>query len=220
MPTQDVVVLLDFDGTITMKDIGDLIIEGFGRDGWQKASEAYDRREISLRELWGLEVGHLRREDHDAMRRKAAEVAEIRPGFTEFVTYCRGNDVHIEVASSGIRFYIDAVLERAGVTDLLVAAPDAEYDERGHGLVTFQEGISDCGMTAMCKCERVWRQRRLGRQVVFVGDGASDFCAASQADFVLARDALARYCKREDQDFTSFEDFSEVQEFVKRLSGG
>lgn len=219
MSTKPVAVLIDFDGTITMKDIGDVIIEDFGRDGWQEASAAFDRREISLRELWAIEIAHLREEDHEAMRQRAVDVAKIRPGFQEFVAYCGSNDISVEVASSGIRFYIDAVLENAGVTDLPIAAPDAEYDERGHGLVTFRDGLSDCGMTAMCKCERVWRQRRLGRKVVFVGDGASDYCAALQADHVLARDSLARYCEREGRNFTSFGDFFEVQEFVKRLRG-
>ena len=72
-------VILDFDGTITLRDIGDLIIKGFGREGWRAADEAYSRGEISLRELWAVEVDHLRAEDHDAIRRKAIEIAKIRP---------------------------------------------------------------------------------------------------------------------------------------------
>ncbi len=212
-------MILDFDGTITLKDIGDLVIGNFGREGWRAADEAYDRGEISLRELWAVEVDHLRAEDHEAMRSAAVDVAEIRPGFNEFVDHCRSKKTPLEVASSGIRFYIDAVLENAGVPDLPVSAPDAEYDERGHGVVTFRDGLADCGMTAMCKCERVWRQRRLGRQVLFVGDGASDYCAALQADYVMARAALAGYCEREGKEFTPFDDFFEVREFVRRYSG-
>lgn len=222
MPSQpnQIAVLLDFDGTITTRDVGDLVIEGFGRDGWQAASAAYDRGEISLRELWAAEISYLRQDDHEAIRKMAAEVAEVRPGFTEFIDYCARNHVTLEVASSGIRFYIDAVLEKSGVETIPVAAPDIEYDSEGKGLVTFLDGISDCGMTAMCKCERVWRQRRLGKQVLFVGDGASDYCAALQADYVMARDALARYCQREGREFTVFEDFFEVSAFVERLTSG
>ena len=213
------VVLLDFDGTITLKDIGDMVIVDFGRDGWQAATEAYKRGELSLRELWSAEVSHLRAEDHEEIRMRAAEVAVIRPGFHELISYCRDNNIPVEVASSGIRFFIDAVLEAAGVVDLTVAAPDAEYDENGHGLVTFKDGLRDCGMTAMCKCERVWRQRREGREVLFVGDGASDYCAALQADHVMARASLAKYCERENRDYIPFEDFFEVQSLVSEFVG-
>ena len=216
----DIAVLIDFDGTITERDIGDLVIEGFASDGWQEASAAYDRREISLRELWAAEVNHLRQADHEKIRVMAADVAVVRLGLSEFIDYCRENSIYAEVASSGIRFYIDAVLEKAEVKGLEVAAPDIKYDEEGRGLVTFRPDIADCGMTAMCKCERIWRQRRLGRQVLFVGDGASDQCAALQADFVMARDSLVRYCHQEGVEFTPFEDFVDVKAFVERLRSG
>ena len=212
-------VILDFDGTITLKDIGDVIITNFGRKGWQVASEAYARGELSLRELWAVEIAHLREEDHEEMRRRAAEVAEIRPGFRELVSYCRNNGIPLEVASSGIRFYIDAVLEDADV-DLTVSAPDVAYDECGHGLVIFKDGLRDCGMTAMCKCERVWRHRREGRHVLFVGDGASDYCAALQADHVIARSSLARFCEQENQSFVPFDTFFEVQKVVAEIVSG
>lgn len=218
--TPEIAVLIDFDGTITERDVGDLVIEGFARDGWQEASAAYDRGEIALRELWAAEVSCLREEDHEKIRAMTADVAVVRKGFTELIDYCQENKIYVEVASSGLRLYIDAVLEKAGVTGLEVAAPDIDYDEDGKGLVTFKEGILDCGMTAMCKCERIWRQRRLGRQVLFVGDGASDQCAALQADYVIAREALAHYCEREGQEFISFEDFVDVKAFVERLQSG
>lgn len=177
---QPLSVIVDFDGTITLEDIGAIVIKTFGRDGWRAADEAWKRGEISLRELWAAEVNHLRAEDHEAIRKWAAEVAEIRPGFHELVNYCRQNDIPVEIASSGIRFYIDAVLEAAGIDDLPVSAPDVIYDNRGHGQMIFKDGLRDCGMTAMCKCERIWQQRREDRTILFVGDGASDYCAASR----------------------------------------
>ncbi len=218
--TQSLSVLIDFDGTITDRDIGDLMIRSFAAEGWQEASAAYDRGEISLRELWAAETSHLRQNDHEKIRAMAAEVAVVRQGFSEFIEYCREKGIHAEVASSGIRFYIDAVLEKAGVQGLVVAAPDIEYDQKGRGLITFAEDILDCGMTAMCKCERVWRQRRLGRTVVFIGDGASDTCAALQADYVMARDSLVAYCEQGGVEFTPFEDFVDVKAFVERLESG
>ncbi len=219
-PQSNIALVLDFDGTVTLANVGEIVINEFGRDGWQKASEAYHRGEISLRELWALELAHLRSGDHEAMRSRAMEVGEIRPGLVELVEFCGRNDISLEIASSGVRFYIEAILDKAGVAGLEVAVPDADYDDRGHGVMTFRHGLTDCGMTAMCKCERVWRQRRLGKTVVFVGDGATDFCVALQADHVLARDVLAGYCTQEGKNFTPFEDFFDVREFLARLGEG
>ena len=211
-------VLVDFDGTITMQDIGDVVIETFAREDWRPVSDSFARGEISLRELWAAEVSYLRAEDNDAMREYAREVARVRPGFHEFVAYCRENEIPLEVASSGIKFYIDAVLDKAGVKELPVASPSHAFDAQGRGLVTFENGLRDCGITAMCKCERVWQQRRLGRTVLFVGDGSSDYCAALQADHVIARHRLAEYCTRENVPFTPFEHFDEVRTVVERLT--
>lgn len=216
-PSSQLSVVLDFDGTITLRDIGDFIVGAFAVEGWQIADTAFKRGELSLRELWGVSVNHLRQTDHDEICRSAVQEAVIRLGFTELVEFCRSNNIPVEVASSGIRFYIDAILEKAGAGDVPVSAPDIEYNKQGHGLITFKDGLRDCGMTAMCKCERVWQQRRQGRTVLFVGDGASDYCAASQADYIMARSALARNCLKENQPFTPFEDFFDVQSFITKL---
>ncbi len=216
---QPLTVILDFDGTITLKDVGYFVTLNFARESISEASEAFERGEISIRELATVELNSLREKDHPAMRKAAVETAEIRRGFPEFVQFCRDNSIPVEVASSGMKFYIDALLGNLEASHLPVAAPVLAFDERGHGKVAFEEGIIDCGMTPMCKCERVWRQRRLGRTVLFVGDGSSDHCAAHQADYVMARDSLARYCERANLNFTPFEDFFEVQETVARLAG-
>jgi 2-hydroxy-3-keto-5-methylthiopentenyl-1-phosphate phosphatase len=210
-------VLVDFDGTITTEDIGDLVIETFAREDWRPVSNAFARGEISLRELWAAEISYLSATDTGAMLEYVREVAKVRPGFHDFVDFCGKNAIPLEVASSGMTFYINAVLDKAGVTGLPVAAPSLAFDAQGRGLVAFEDGLRDCGITAMCKCERVWQQRRLGRTVLFVGDGSSDYCAALQADHVVARRRLADYCTRENVPFTPFEHFDEVRAVVEGL---
>jgi len=203
-------LLLDFDGTVTERDIGDLVVNKFAIPDQRDAEGEYRRGEISLRELWAHEIGRLRSIDEPKMIEFARQEARIRPGLTELAGYCSNNNIPVEIASSGIRFYIDVVLEKAGLTGLPVASPDAAYDENGLGLLKFKDGLRDCANTAMCKCERVWARRRAGRRVVFVGDGASDYCAALQADHIVAREALARYCTRAGVPFSPFEDFHDV----------
>jgi 2-hydroxy-3-keto-5-methylthiopentenyl-1-phosphate phosphatase len=81
--------------------------------------------------------------------------------------------------------------------------------------MTIPEGLRDCGMTVMCKCDRVWHWRRKGYRVMFIGDGVSDECAVSQADIVLATSRLREVCESKGIDHTPFDTFDEVLEFVR-----
>ncbi len=77
------------------------------------------------------------------------------------------------------------------------------------------DGLRDCGMTAMCKCDRVWQLRRRGFRVMFVGDGVSDECVVSQADIVLATSNLREVCESKGIDHIPFETFHDVLDAVK-----
>ena len=62
------------------------------------------------------------------------------------------------------------------------------------------------------KDDSVRHQKRLGKRVVYVGDGAADYRAASLADLRLAIKSsnLARLCKRDDIPLTEVSNFAQV----------
>ena len=67
----------------------------------------------------------------------------------------------------------------------------------------------------MCgeECKRsVVDAMRDGREVVYVGDGYSDRCAARAADIRFARRTLAEHLDREGVGYTWFDDFTTVRE--------
>lgn len=208
-------VLVDFDGTITTRDIGDQVVINFAEPGWVEAMERYRTGELNVRELWAFEIGLLRKEREAEAVTHSTEIAEIREGFDEFIEYCDSNGFPVEVVSSGMNFYVDAILEAHGFGDLPRARPTVEYDEHGFGVMTMPGDLRDCGMTALCKCDRVWRLRRKGFRVMFVGDGESDQCVVSQADIVLATSNLRQACKSKGIAHTPFETFHEVLDAVK-----
>ncbi len=43
-----------------------------------------------------------------------------------------------------------------------------------------------------------------------IGDGRSDFCMSTRADFVIAKGALADYCSSRGQPHATFTDFHDV----------
>ena len=203
-------VLVDFDGTITTVDIGDQVVIKFAEPGWENALLKFKAGEINVRELWSYEISLLRKNRESEAVIYCVNSAEIRQGFREFVEYCYAQEIKIEVASSGMNFYVDSILEANGFAELPRARPIVQYDCRGRGVMVMPDSIRDCSMTALCKCDRIWRLRREGHRVIFIGDGVSDQCAVSQADIVIATGSLLDICIDKNIAHISFENFNEV----------
>jgi 2-hydroxy-3-keto-5-methylthiopentenyl-1-phosphate phosphatase len=195
--------------------MGDLVVEEFAEPGWESLMGLYRAGEINVREIWVREMKLLREDREAEAVARCLEVAEIREGFGELVDYCNSNGIPIEVASSGLNFYVDAILAANGLEDLPRVRPVTRYDSDRRGFMVMDEGVEDCGMTAMCKCARIWRFRRKGYRVMFIGDGVSDSCAVTQADIVLATGRLRATCTEKGIEHTPFESFHDVLEVVR-----
>jgi 2,3-diketo-5-methylthio-1-phosphopentane phosphatase len=189
-------VLLDFDGTISLEDVGDALLERFVPD--QEAVAEMDRRYDE-----GLVGSHaLMRWDMDVLPRdadllvEAARAIPLDPTVVDLVEAVEAIGGAVEVVSDGLGFHIEPMLATLGLGRLPVAT-NVAVPGRGGEAVAFPFGHPACHVCGTCKRERVRRHRDAGRAVVFVGDGASDRYAAHHADVVFAKDALARYCERE-----------------------
>ncbi|MFV3015480.1 2,3-diketo-5-methylthio-1-phosphopentane phosphatase, partial [Pseudomonas sp. KHB2.9] len=53
-----------------------------------------------------------------------------------------------------------------------------------------------------------------------IGDGKSDMCVASTADFVFAKGSLARYCEANNIPHARFDTFAEVSALLAKLPQG
>jgi 2-hydroxy-3-keto-5-methylthiopentenyl-1-phosphate phosphatase len=128
------------------------------------------------------------------------EHARVRPGFAEFVSSARdaGWDVHI--VSSGFHELIEPVLEREGVEVSLHAN---RVDPRPEGWRVRWRYPDDCDVCGE-SCKRTLLP---AGEVVYVGDGYSDRCAALAADRVFATAGLARYLTERGTPFEPFSDF-------------
>ena len=92
------------------------------------------------------------------------------------------------------RFYVDSVLEHAGVEGVAVCAVGCEGEP--HRLrYTYPYGTETCWEWGNCKCH-VLEQSRSESDVktVMIGDGWSDYCAARLADAAFARATMRDHC--------------------------
>jgi 2-hydroxy-3-keto-5-methylthiopentenyl-1-phosphate phosphatase len=203
-------LVVDFDGTITQEDVLDEIARTFGDDEvYREVDEALDRNGITLHEV-------LRRE-FEPVRASLGEVVEwvhanasIRQGFQELVELARERGWRVVVVSSGFRQLIEPMLERAGIEGLELVSNEVDPDPEGWRITFFDESRCEiCGEA--CKRTTV-RSVVDGGEVVYVGDGYSDRCAAEDADLVFARRGLAAYLTERGVPFEPFEDFFQIAE--------
>jgi 2,3-diketo-5-methylthio-1-phosphopentane phosphatase len=187
-------VLVDYDGTISRVDIGDLLLARHVTDvaALARLDAAYDAGTIGSRDLmrWDMDVLP---DPPDALRQEA-EAVEQDPGFVTLVETVRAHGGAVEVVSDGLGFYIERNLRRLGLADVPVATNHNRLQGGGAGM-DFPYGHPACFVCGTCKRERVRTHQAAGRVVVFVGDGPSDRYAGHHADIVFATGALLRWCR-------------------------
>jgi HAD superfamily phosphoserine phosphatase-like hydrolase len=112
------------------------------------------------------------------------------------------------IVSSGFHELIEPVLEREGVNGVEILANRVVPDPSGWRVVfRDEESCGTCGEP--CKRSTV-AELADGGEVVYVGDGYSDRCAAEAADLVFARRSLAEHLEERGIDFEPFDDFVTV----------
>ena len=191
-------LILDWDGTVTVRDTLWMLLERFGdREVFERMEGALGRT-MSHREVMETEMATITAPLEDAVA-FLVERVEIRPGFEEFVRRFRPR-----VLSSSFHETIEPVLAREGVEVDLVAN---RIDPRPDGWRVIWTDDAPCP-----ECGELCKRRALPNDgvVVYAGDGYSDRCAALAADRVFARGDLARYLTSRRAVFEPFEDLDDI----------
>jgi 2,3-diketo-5-methylthio-1-phosphopentane phosphatase len=206
-------VLVDFDGTISLTDVGDALLSRLvsDQDEVRRMDRLYVEGRKGSRELiaWDLDVLP---SDPGLLLREVEQVA-LDESLVELVRVVRGLGGAVEVVSDGLGFHVEPLLDRLGLSDLPVATNASELGLGGAG-VRFPYGHPACHVCGTCKRERVRLHQAAGRAVVFVGDGPSDRYAANHADVVFAKASLAAWCEAQRVPFQPWERLSNVAEWL------
>jgi 2-hydroxy-3-keto-5-methylthiopentenyl-1-phosphate phosphatase len=111
------------------------------------------------------------------------------------------------IVSSGFHELIEPILEHEGVEVELHANRVDPRPEGWRVLWQYDEHCDSCGES----CKRSIVQRFAGDgELVYVGDGYSDRCAAEASDRVFATKGLARYLDERGISYERFDDFHDV----------
>jgi 2-hydroxy-3-keto-5-methylthiopentenyl-1-phosphate phosphatase len=193
-------VVLDYDGTVTESDLLDRVAKEFGDPAvYQEVEDGLDEGRMPLREVITREFAPVTA-PLDEVVTWVLQHAKLRAGFADFVRGARAAGWDVHIVSSGFHELIEPVLAREGVEVSLHAN---RVDPRPEGWVVdwrYPDDCEECGES--CK-----RSLLPPGEVVYVGDGYSDRCAALASDRVFATDGLARYLAGRGVPFEPFSDF-------------
>lgn len=206
-------ILVDYDGTIALTDVGDTLMAQLKTKDWEAASVDYDAGLVGSRRLMEWEVGLW---DPDPVA--LAELAAAQPHdetFVPFVQRARRAGIPVEVVSDGFGFFIGPNLERLGISDLPIVTASTTFDEDGRPSIAFPNGHPRCFVCGTCKRDRVLAHQAAGRAVVFIGDGESDRYAAGYSDVVFAKRALVPICLEAGWPFRRWTTFSEIEAWLE-----
>jgi 2-hydroxy-3-keto-5-methylthiopentenyl-1-phosphate phosphatase len=204
-------VFVDFDGTVTVDDVGYSFFKHFAKGMAEPVVQKYHRGEIGAVECLQTEC--------DIYNAYPAPVKEIRefiqaqmvtPGFKEFVEFCKSEDIKLTILSAGFDFYIEPILSRYGLAHLdVLSTPTFIKNGRIYPeFVYYNENI--CPDCANCKGERIRELSSPDEISVFIGDGHSDNHGAEQAELVFAKSYLADYLDKIKKSYIRYSDFFDV----------
>lgn len=211
MARRPATVYCDFDGTITLCDVTDFILENLADPEWKEIEERWVNGEIGSRECMAQQVA-LIRGGWTAIEKILGEV-KIDPTFAPFVKWCHDNKLPVVVASEGLDRVIYSLFQRESITVSRICADQLIEEDNGSLRLDFPYYplARDCG-AGLCKCRAFGEGLR-----IVVGDGRNDSCWAQRADLVFAKSKLLDFCRNNLVDCIPFTDFSAVREVLEQV---
>lgn len=204
-------VLTDFDGTISLSDVAEDILQRFAPAEWWDLELLHRARKIGTRETMIRQFNLVQAREEELVR-FVDEHARLDETFRAFADVCRQKGIRLEIVSEGLDVYVAHLLRKWRI-DVPFRTNRTTF--RGDRIVlSYPWADPTCTLCGTCKLRRVFELRTEGYRVAYVGDGSSDLCPALEADLVFAKGELARLCREEDIDFIPFERFSDVRKRI------
>ena len=201
------IVQCDFDGTAIINNLSVLLREKFAHSDWRKIELDYFDGKLTVEQSNKLQYA-LIKEPKEKLQAFVRQHIEVRPGFLEFVGYCRDTDIPLVIVSSGLDFYIEPVLHEMGVPNLELHCGQTSFGKDGVA-ISYHDAAGNVLTEGFKKYYSTWLKQR-GQNLVYLGDGLSDLAAACQADHVFAIGQLPGLLDAKSVPYHTFVDFYDL----------
>jgi len=209
-------VQLDFDGTVTEEDISFLLLDKYANGDWRKYLAAYTAGKITVgafsKKVFGMITA-----DEKTLTDFVLNSPKSKPrrGLWDLMDYCNRKGIKVVIVSNGLRFYIEAILNKKGIKGVEVHAAENVFSPSGMKVryigpdgKEVDDGFKEAYTDMLCQ---------QSYQIVYIGDGNSDIYSARKAKYVCATGTLLKRCQQEDLYWYPFEDFLDVERVVRRM---
>ncbi|USG66726.1 2-hydroxy-3-keto-5-methylthiopentenyl-1-phosphate phosphatase [Brevibacillus ruminantium] len=215
--SKQLVLFCDFDGTITEKDNIVAIMRRYAPPEREELIEQILTQKVSIQEgvgaLFQLLPSELKQEIIDFI---VAE-ATIRPGFAEFVHFCREQGIELLITSGGIDFFVEPILAPYEL-DVPIYCNGSDFSGPRITITWPHSCDEQCqNRCGMCKTTIIRRYDPEHYYRIVIGDSITDLAGAKIADFVIARSLLEQKSEELGLPYRPFSTFHDVIAILQEL---
>ena len=205
-----IIIVSDFDGTITKKDGLYSFIEKYAKEGWEQIERDWANGKISSKECL-IEEFQLVPDLSEELISSFIKTIAIDDSFKNFYETISKKEIDFCIVSDGIDYFINNILKQNGLHDISIISNRGYF--RGEFFeLEFPNDYSGCLNNAgTCKCKVVSDLKQEYKKVVYIGDGVSDYCVANKVDILYAKSRLLDYCKDKGIECISYNSFADIQ---------
>jgi 2,3-diketo-5-methylthio-1-phosphopentane phosphatase len=208
----ETVYFVDFDHTISKKDVWDAIARMSDPVAWRNMIDRYIAGELKSQDCNRMLAELVQTTEPEA--RKVVMSIGIDPTFHDFVAFAKEQNSPLLIVSDGYDYYIEMLLKEEGLEFLEYYCNKMQWTENGVK-VEFPLNREDCeNSMAHCKCQHI--KARTGTRRVYIGDGISDICASQKCEVVYAKRNLLEFFQNKGLPHQPFDTFLDIIECEKR----
>ena len=210
-----ILIQTDFDNTVTIGNVSELIHEEFGPKNWPEIYENYKRGMITVEEsnIYSFKSLKTKKIDLDNFVKNNVK---FREGFLEFYNYVNENGLDFKIVSSGVDFYIYSALSSVGIDPKSVEIISGKSIFNSEGISVQYFDSTNLSMSENFKGTYTKFHKQIYSKIIYFGDSYTDLISAKISDVIFATDKLQFFFEKENIEHFAFSNYFEVLDIFQK----
>lgn len=213
---EKMIIVSDFDGTITQKDSLYYFFDDCALEEWQEVEKLWIDKQISSKECL-IQEFNLVPNLSQKLINDYVKTLDLDSHFKKFLSFIQKNNLDFVVVSDGIDYFINSIFKNNDIENINIISNHGEFN-KDEFKISFPNDYKKCTNDAgTCKCKVVENLREKYETIIYIGDGASDFCVANKADYLFAKKNLSKYCDENNIKYIKYQTYNDVIETISKM---